>query len=209
MDFYDFVYFYIFKFLCFIVFSFFKIKTIGKENLPSSGGFILAANHSNFLDGPFIAYSVRPLPVHWLVHKNIYNTWYFRPFCTVFRSIPVNGSVEAALNVIHKGGVIGIFPYGGICCDKLIQKGHKGAALMAIKTGVPVVPCYIDADVDRNQRINFTPKAFTNLELIIGKPIYFEKRPAGEEIIPKEILEEAMAGIINGINSLSPRNESK
>jgi 1-acyl-sn-glycerol-3-phosphate acyltransferase len=204
MDFYDFVYLYIFRFFFFIVFSFFKIGSAGKENLPTSGGFILAANHSNFLDGPFIAYSVRPLPVHWLVHKNIYNSWYFRPFCTISKGIPVNGAVEPALNALNKGGVIGIFPQGGICCDKLVQKGRRGAALLAMKTGVPVVPCYIDADIDFNHRINLTPKLFTSLTLIIGKPIYFEKCAEGQEIIPKEILEEAMVKIISNINSLSP-----
>ncbi len=183
------------------VFKFYKTKIRGMENIPKDTGFILAGNHLSYLDAPLMACGVYPRLIHWIAHKNIYYNPIFTPICLISRCILVNGSVEAAEKVLQEGDCIGIFPQGAVCCTKFVKKGRKGVAVLAHKTGIPVVPCHINAEIDP-KKINILPKFLGPLELKIGKPIYFEK--VNKERIPVEILEKSVAKVIKKINELNP-----
>jgi len=198
----DFCYFFIFRLIFWIVFRFYKVEVKGAENIPSGAGCILAINHSSFLDAPLVAWCLRPLPIHWIVSRMIYSKWKFRPFCVIARSVPVNGSTKSAEGMLRRGSVIGIFPEGGICCDRLIKKGRRGVAVLAKKTGAPVVPCRIEGTFDTSKKVVFFPKVFTPLKLTIGRPMYFEQTDS--ERIPREILESTVREVIKGINDLAP-----
>ncbi|GAF99750.1 unnamed protein product [marine sediment metagenome] len=197
----DFGYAYILRPMAAIAFSFYKVEVIGKENVLRDKGFILAVNHSSYFDGPFIAWVLFPRPVHWIVHKKIYEKWYFRPACIMSRSVPVNGSINIAEKILNQGKIIGIFPQGGICCgDEIIKKGHRGVAVLGCKTGIPIVPCYIEGTFDRTKKVSIAPKVFMPLELRFGKPLYFEK--CLTEKVPDDVLEDTLAKIVDGINGL-------
>jgi len=67
------------------------------------------------------------------------------------RLIPVNrgaydtGATKAAIRIVEQGGLVGIFPEARVnISDQLLLPGRPGAALIALKARVPVVPCYIE-----------------------------------------------------------------
>ena len=202
----DIGYHYILRPLATLVCFFYKRQFYGLENIPKDKGFIVAANHCTFLDAPFIAYALYPKIIHWIVSKaHVWNKWYFRPACSFSRCVPVNGSVDGALSLLNKGEIIGIFPSGCVSCTKIIRQGRKGAAVLAHKSGAPVVPAYIEASLDTSKEVNIFPKPFKILSVTFGKPIVFEKH--GEGKIPDAALEDTLKKIISSINQLADKIE--
>lgn len=201
----DFFYLCVLRPICWAIFTLpYKVEIIGRENIPASGNFIVAANHRSYLDPPFIAWVLSPKITHWIVARRIYLKWYFKPFCIISRSVPVGGSTPIAEGVLNQGGIIGIFPEGGICCDRVIKKGHKGVAVLALSTGVPVLPCYIDGTFDTRKKTVLAPRIFRPLKLVMGKPLRFEKVPLKR--MPGSVIEKTLPQIINAINVLKPAN---
>jgi len=205
MNLLDFGYDYILRALCNVIFSFYQLEIRGKEHVPEGKGCILAANHLSFLDGLLISWSLRGRLfrehkiVHWIVHKRVYSNWLFRPACIFSRSVPINGSTSLAEKILKKGKYLGIFPQGGICCSVTIKKGRRGVAVLAHKTGAPVIPCRIEGDIDESARINIIPRMFRPLKLTFGKPIQYKKYH--QERIPDDMLKKSLSEIIHSINT--------
>ncbi len=98
--------------------SLFRLQVFGLEHLPPSGPYILAANHSNYLDGVVLGATV-PRKIAFLVMPRVYHsTPLHPPFHRHVGSIPINlerpdpGAIRRALRVLEEGGVVGIFPEG-------------------------------------------------------------------------------------------------
>lgn len=120
-----------------------------RHRLPKEGPAILVCNHTSGLD-PFLIQSVIDRVVIWMMAKEYYNikalTWVFR----TIEAIPVDragrdsGSVRSALRFLKDGRILGVFPEGRIETSRELLPFQTGVALMAIKTGVPVYPAFLD-----------------------------------------------------------------
>jgi 1-acyl-sn-glycerol-3-phosphate acyltransferase len=127
----------------------FDLRIEGAEHLPARGPFIVAANHHNYLDGIVLAVSV-PQPLAFLVMPRVWRATALHPlFHRHIGSIPLNLSrpdVEAlrrALQVLGDGGAVGIFPEGPFSVHGQLEPGLPGVGLLALRSGVPVVPAGI------------------------------------------------------------------
>jgi len=199
----DFFYRYLLGLFFFSLFHlFFKIRISGLENVPKDSNFILASNHRSFMDGPLIGYLLSPRVIHWIIARWVYEKWIFKPFCFISRCVAVGGSSLTAEKVLNRGGIIGIFPEGGVCCDRYIKSGHKGVAVLALKTGVPVLPCYVDGTFNSRRKPILSARLFTTVRVIIGKPVRFDKITCSR--VPAEAIEKTLPEIIAAINNLSP-----
>ena len=105
-----------------------------------------------------------------------------------------------AEKLLEKGRAIGIFPQGGVFRSRLIKRGRKGVAVLAIKSAAPVVPCYIKATIDSSKKFNIMPKAFSPITLTFGRPLRFEKCLSRK--IPPYMLEDALSKVLKAINDL-------
>ena len=65
----------------------FSLKVIGHENLPKSGGYLLAMNHQSYLDPPVVALAADPRPIHFLARKTLLK-WPIRHECAHKRHPP-------------------------------------------------------------------------------------------------------------------------
>ena len=63
--------------------------------------------------------------------------------CFINRGKPDRRALEQALNILRAGRVFGLAPEGDYNKTRSLQKGHNGAAFLASRTGVPVVPLVI------------------------------------------------------------------
>lgn len=130
-----------------LAFAYFKLDVRGLERIPASGGAIIAGNHPNVLDG-ILLQVVSPRPVRFLVAEELYfhrfMHWGFRAFnCVpVYRSRGThNGdALRAAVQALEQGDLLGIFPEGTTKYRGTMPSIKRGVALLAMKTGCPIVP---------------------------------------------------------------------
>ncbi len=153
-----------------LVRPFFRIKYLGRNNLPK-GGFILASVHLSYFDpvclGMGIGRKIFFMAKSELFTEHGFLAGGFLRLCGVFpvkRTSADKGSIDKASELLSRGRIVGIFPQGGIVRGGKSFSPKAGAALLAAKSGVPLVPVHISA-----------PKGirpFAGITVRIGKPIY-------------------------------------
>jgi 1-acyl-sn-glycerol-3-phosphate acyltransferase len=177
----------------------FRVKTFGQKHVPRKGAAILAANHASFLDPILIGMRARR-PVRFLVAEEFYRDPRLHALLRSLGAIPVGGdagmvrSFRHTAAVIRSGGLVGIFPEGGITRDGAMRPFRAGAAVLALQTGVPVVPIHMGGTFDALPRDAKWPR-FVPVTLRIGEPIPVAQRrkPSSEEVAA---LTEALRGAI-------------
>src|SRR5213083_2180407 len=127
----------------------FDLAVHGLEYLPRSGPYIVAANHHNYLDGVVLG-AVVPEPIRFIVMPRV---WRATPLHPLFHrhvgSIPINlerpdpGALRRALGALAAGRVVGIFPEGPFSVRGRLERGLPGVALLALRSGAPVIPAGI------------------------------------------------------------------
>jgi len=140
----------------------YRLRARGLENLPRSGGFVLAANHtSNFDPWPL---GMPLFPRRWLrfMAKSELYWWPLRHFLDAGGAFPVRrgeGDVEAietAVELVRGGQVVVMFPEGTRQTKGLRKRWqarpHTGAARIAYDAGAPLVPAAIKG-ADRLSRL--------------------------------------------------------
>jgi 1-acyl-sn-glycerol-3-phosphate acyltransferase len=127
----------------------FGLDVEGIEHLPESGPYIVAANHHNYLDGVVLGVTV-PRPISFLVMPRVWRaTPLHPPFHRRIGSIAIDldrpdpAALRRALDTLVTGGVVGIFPEGPRSVRGQLEPGLPGVGLLALHSGVPVVPAAI------------------------------------------------------------------
>lgn len=127
----------------------FDLRVEGPEHLPRHGPYLLAANHHNYLDGVVLAVAV-PRPISFLVMPRVWRATPLHPLLhRHLGSIPLAldrpdpGALRRALDALRAGRVVGIFPEGPYSVRGRLERGLPGVALLALRSGVPVVPAAV------------------------------------------------------------------
>jgi 1-acyl-sn-glycerol-3-phosphate acyltransferase len=122
-----------------------RLEIEGLEHIPDQGPYLLVTNHLHWLDAPLLL-AAFPYRTWVFAAAKRENHWFFGP---LFRSLDAifvrRGEVDRqalrkALAVLEGGGILGLAPEGTRSPTGSLQRGRKGAAYMACRTGVPVVP---------------------------------------------------------------------
>lgn len=120
-------------------------KVIGKENIPRTGNYILAGNHTNELDVFLVALNVKR-NVHYFAKDSLYKGWK-KPFFKALGIIPVDrskkdsNSLRMGIEALNNNLVVGIFPEGTFNkTNDLIMSFKFGAVKMAYETKRKIVP---------------------------------------------------------------------
>ena len=170
----------------------FRLKIIGSKNIPKTGSFVIVANHSSLLDGFVLISSVKP-KVTFMSAAHLFKIPFVGNILRGVGAIPVQGKgsdiklIKEAMKVLQAGGVLGIFPEGRIVNEKDGFSAKAGAAYLAIKADVPIIPMAIKgADKALPAGAKF-PK-LNKIEVKIGKPIFSSK----EIKLNKKILEDTV-----------------
>ena len=119
----------------------------GAENIPRTGGAVLASNHISYLD--FIVVGAAGLPskrlTRFMAKREIFGHWLAGPLMRGMRHISVDraagaGAFKEALEELKAGEVVGIFPEATISLSFTVKQLKNGAARLAIDAGVPLIP---------------------------------------------------------------------
>ena len=118
--------------------------------IPRGQGAIIVSNHRSPVDPGLIFLAAGRL-VYWMIAKEYCSLPGLRWFFRAIGAIPVGrggidtAATKMAIRLAREGALVGIFPEGRInTTDKLLLAGRPGAALIALKARVPVVPCYVE-----------------------------------------------------------------
>lgn len=183
-----------------------EFRVLGLEAVPSSGPFIVAANHSNYLDGVVLGAAL-PRKIAFLVMPRVYQATPLHPaFHRHVGSIPIQlgrpdpGAIRRALRVLDAGGVVGIFPEGAGSLHGRLTAGRPGVALLALRSGVPVVPAAISGTYQALQdRPLYLPRP-TPIRVRFGAPLRFARRGSGP--VTQRLRDEATRRIMGEIARL-------
>jgi 1-acyl-sn-glycerol-3-phosphate acyltransferase len=158
---------------------FFAFRVSGLEHLPERGPYIVAANHANYLDGVLLAMAL-PRKISFLVMPRVYRATPLHPyFHDHVGSIPVSlarpdpAAIRRAIRVLEQGGVVGIFPEGPFSRHGRLVRGQPGVALVALRSGVPVVPAAIEGTFDALSARRFFVPRRVPLSVRFGAPLQF------------------------------------
>jgi 1-acyl-sn-glycerol-3-phosphate acyltransferase len=161
-----------------------RSKVFGSIDLPPGQGAVVVCNHRSGIDPFFIQASTKRV-MHWMVASEYYGYPVLNAVFQVLQTIPVSrrgvdtAATKQAIRYAQQGGLVGLFLEGRInTTEKLLLPGRPGAAMIALKARVPVIPCYIhNAPYDGTAvgPMFMTAKS----DLIIGEPIdlsaYFDR----------------------------------
>ncbi len=124
-----------------------KFQTSGTENIPRTGGAILAANHIGYVDFVFDGLAAQPSGrlVRFMAKKDAFDHKISGPLMRSFHHISVdrtNGeqSYCDAVDYARAGEIVGIFPEATISRSFEIKELKSGAVRMAAEAGVPLIP---------------------------------------------------------------------
>jgi 1-acyl-sn-glycerol-3-phosphate acyltransferase len=121
----------------------------GLEHVPASGGFLVVANHCSNLDPPALGWAVGHRTgriIHFMAKEEMRRWpligWLARQSGVFFvrRGEGDRGAQRLALDLLSTGSCMGIFPEGTRSRDGRMGEARAGAAFMAMRTGVPVLP---------------------------------------------------------------------
>lgn len=126
-----------------------RFTVTGVENLPTSGGAVIAINHTSYFDFTFAGLPAYKQglgrKVRFMAKKEVFDHKITGPIMRSLRHIPVDresgaASFEAAVEMLKAGELVGVYPEATISRSFEIKEFKSGAARMAIAAGVPIVP---------------------------------------------------------------------
>lgn len=121
------------------------LTLIGGENLPKTGGVLVAPNHVSHLDPPAVCCAL-PRPVHCMAKEELFKNPLFGRLIYALAAFPVRRgegdteSIRTAMALLEAGEVVLLFPEGTRGDGEHFQGVNRGLAMLAKRSGVPVVP---------------------------------------------------------------------
>jgi 1-acyl-sn-glycerol-3-phosphate acyltransferase len=121
-----------------------QVTITGKSNFPARGPLIVVGNHTGAMEVVLMTiYS--PWLIEYLGSIDIPHEPYIAAFINAYGYIPVfrgktsTVAIQAALDILKQGGVLGLFPEGGIW-EPEIRQAQRGVAWLSYKSGAPILP---------------------------------------------------------------------
>ncbi len=182
-----------------VLYGLFRLQARGRENLPATGGYVLACNHvSSFDPWPL---GLPLWPHRWLrfMAKSELYWWPLRLVLdgagafSVRRGVGDREAIETAVSLAREGHVIAMYPEGTRRVKGLVKKHQprprSGAARIALEAGVPLVPAAV-AGTDR--LLTLGP-----LHIAYGAPVEIDDLRGGGDLrdAAEEATERLMARI--------------
>jgi 1-acyl-sn-glycerol-3-phosphate acyltransferase len=178
---------------------FFRFKVEGRENLPAKTNFIAVANHASFMDALVVGAAI-PQRTYWIAFRGLFKIFWLRWFLNSIGAIPSGNAAAKTIELLRQKKNVGLFPEGRVTHDGKLGEFRSGVALLALKTGRPLVPCAINGTFQALPRSARFPKFFVPITVKIGKPRYLLREFT--DTVDEVYLQEGMLKIKNNIKEM-------
>ena len=191
----------------------FRPRYLGRDKIPVDGPLIIAANHLSHIDPAFIMTATKR-PVSYMSKKEHFEGAIRRLVFKQVGVIPVDreeggkDALNGAIEILEKGGAIGIFPEGTRSRDGKMGKGKTGVARLAALTGAAVVPVAIRQTDGVWPVSKRAPRPWRKFYYKFGDPIYFDYKEKNHENFRK-FTDSVMSRIVELSNECEEYWEDK
>ncbi|NMB35582.1 MAG: 1-acyl-sn-glycerol-3-phosphate acyltransferase [Firmicutes bacterium] len=165
------------------------------ENVPPRGPYIICSNHTSWFDPPLLGCLVTGRQkINFMAKEELFKIFLIGPLFKKLNAFPVKRdtadrkAIRRALQVLEDGEILGLFPEGTRVRTGELGEPYHGAALIALKSGKPVLPV----------AIQWPPRPFQPVKINVGALIYFSE--GGK--IRGNVLEKTSAQIMDEIRKL-------
>lgn len=155
-----------------VVKSCYKVKVIGKENIPKEGACIIAPNHKSNWDAIMISGLIRERKINALAKKELFKNSIAKFIFSKLNVIPVDrdkpelSTIKSVLKVLKNDEILAIFPEGTRHKDlDSFENVKAGVGMFALKSKAPVVPISIVTNY----------KLFSELTIVVGETMKFDE----------------------------------
>jgi 1-acyl-sn-glycerol-3-phosphate acyltransferase len=181
-----------------------QIRLDGAENVPRTGGAVLASNHVSYLDFIFCGLGAHPSKrlVRFMAKESVFTNRISGPLMRGMRHIPVDreaglASYRQALAALKAGEVVGVFPEATISRSFTIKELKNGAGRMAAAARVPLIPVAVWG----TQRLwtkghpRTLTRRHTPITILIGEPLTPAPRDKSDEVMAE--LKRRMSALLD------------
>jgi 1-acyl-sn-glycerol-3-phosphate acyltransferase len=193
--------------------TYFRWQVFGAENVPLTGGVILASNHASFLDPPLVGSGLKR-DINYLARESLFRFPGIGALLRSWNSVPVDRDgggakgLKMILDRLLAGGGIILFPEGTRTKDGRLQLARSGIGLTVIKSTAPVVPVHVFGTFEAYGRWHTFPRPH-RVVVKYGKPMDFSAVRAEAKTCDKarlkEIYQQVADEIMAAIAKLEPK----
>ena len=152
----------------------YRLEVLGKENIPKTNSYIVAANHLSTSDPPLIC-GIMPHPVGYMAKQELFEIRFLRWWLDWLGAFAVNreklgpSTIKTVKALKERGWVLGLFPQGTRCEPGIIDDVTKGFVNLAKLTKCDILPVGI-VGTQETKHLPFTGK----ITVKIGKVISYD-----------------------------------
>jgi acyl-[acyl-carrier-protein]-phospholipid O-acyltransferase/long-chain-fatty-acid--[acyl-carrier-protein] ligase len=184
--------------------SIYKIRLVGRDNIPAKGGALFVCNHLSLADA-LLLIAATDRPIRFLMFKDIYESHWIKPFAKILGVIPISSgqrprelihSLQAAADAIRAGEVVCIFAEGQITRIGQLLPFQRGFERIMKNVDAPIIPVALDGvlgsptSFERGKMVRHFPERLPHpVTVSFGAPM----QPTATHIEVREAVQELIA----------------
>jgi len=175
----------------------------GSENVPATGGGVVAINHTGYLDFALAGLAFRPKKrlVRFMAKKEVFDHKISGPLMRGMKHIPVDreagaGSFDLAVEALRRGELVGVFPEATVSQSFELKGFKSGAVRMANQAGVPILPVIVwgSQRVWTKGRKRELKRNNEHIRIVVGEP--FSPDPSADPVAATDELKQRMQALL-------------
>jgi 1-acyl-sn-glycerol-3-phosphate acyltransferase len=199
--------------VCWFTMAFTRMRIDGREHLPSSGAYVIAPVHRSYVDTPITA-CITTRRIRFMGKQEV---WKYRPIgwlVSALGAFPVNRgtadreALNRCISVLAAGEPLVLFPEGERKDGPRVHPLFDGAAYVAARAGVPIVPVGIGgsaAVMPRHARMIHPHR----VRVVIGPPIHVDTGQPANGRVPRAAIRAATEVLYAELQRLFDEAESR
>ncbi|MBH0229604.1 1-acyl-sn-glycerol-3-phosphate acyltransferase [Halobacillus yeomjeoni] len=177
------------KFICTVLlYPLYRIKVIGRENIPKEGPVLICSNHIANVDPPVVGITSNR-DIYFMAKEELFKNPVLGGILKRVHAFPIKrgmrdrNALRKGLEVLEGNNALGLFPEGTRQKSGEVGQGLAGAGFFALRSEAYVVPCAIIGPY----------RTFKPLKVVYGKPIdmtEYRQEKASAKVVTDRIMEE-------------------
>jgi 1-acyl-sn-glycerol-3-phosphate acyltransferase len=197
------------------LFTTLRVKRIesGLDNLPVTGGAVLAMTHFGYLEFALVEWVTwlhNRRRIRFLAKKSVFTRPVLGSVMRGMHHIAVDMSAGAdayasAVTALRDGELVGVFPEAGVSASFTVRELKTGAARLAAEAGVPIIPVAVWGGqrlLTKNRRIRLRERFGVPVSFAVGSPILVETTDDVRAVTDR--LRQTMQGLVDRLQADYP-----